>query len=307
MWSVRRHITASSEGGGSPRRVMIKGLFYIACSSVAYGIMPVFSTQLLRSGMNSQSVVVFRFAFAAAGALAALLLTRTPMRVSGRQLWQLVLFGLFGYGATAFLLTSSYQYLPIGLCTMFHFSYPILVTVIMAVLYRERVSPGKAAAIVLAAGGIVLMAEFSARLHIAGVLLALSSGLTYAIFVVANRKSAFSTLPPLVIVFYTTAALTVFFAGQSALTGKLIAPSTPFAWLCTVMVGLLCSLFALCMLNMAIRTIGATNAAIGNLLEPLTSLAAGAIIYGDRVDLRTGIGCGLVFAAVLLVVLSGRK
>lgn len=286
---------------------MLKGLLYITCSSVAYGIMPVFSTQLLRAGMNSQSVVVFRFAFAAAGALAVLLLRHIPMRVSGRQFGQLLLFGVFGYGATAFLLTSSYQYLPIGLSTMFHFSYPILVTIIMAVLYRERVTAGKVLAISLAAGGIVLMAEFSAQLQMAGVLLALSSGLTYAVFVVANRKSAFSTLPPLVIVFYTTAALTVFFAGQSLATGTLVLPPAPTAWLYTALVGLLCSLFALCMLNMAIRTMGATNAAIGNLLEPLTSLIAGAAVYGDRIDLRAAAGCGLVFLAVLLVVVNDKK
>ena len=284
-----------------------KGIFCIFAASVAYGIMPVFSTQLLRSGMNSQSVIIFRFAFASLGALVLLCFTRTPLRVTRRQLWQLTFFGICGYGATALLLTCSYQYLPIGIATMFHFSYPLLVTVIMAVFYREKLTVWKVLAVLSALCGMVLMADFSAGgMQAMGILLALCSSLTYAMFVVANLKSSFAPLPPLVISFYSTVSLSLFFLVQALATVHLTLPPPPAAWGYSAAVGWICSLFALCMLNAAIRAIGATRASIGNLLEPLTSLIAGAVIYGDRIGSRAISGCALVLLAVLLVALDGR-
>lgn len=285
---------------------MLKGILYIALASVAYGIMPVFSTQLLGMGLNSQSVVLFRFFFAALGALVLLLMTRTPLKVKWNQFFHLVLFGILGYGATAFLLTSSYQYLPIGISTMFHFSYPLFVTLIMWLMFREKLSVGKILAVVSALGGMALIAEFSGALNPTGMLLALGSGITYAVFVVANRKSAFRSLPPLVVVFYTTTSMSFVFLMQTLVTDSLIIPPTPAAWVYSVAVGWVCSLFALSMLNKAVRTIGATYAAIGNMLEPLTSLAAGAIVYGDRITGKATVGCMLVLLAVMIMALEEK-
>ena len=55
-----------------------------------------------------------------------------------------------------------------------------------------------------------------------------------------------------------------------------------------------------------ISVLGASNASILNILEPLTSLISGALIYGDQLSIPTMIGCGLVILAILLVSLAGK-
>ena len=49
----------------------------------------------------------------------------------------MVAVGILGFGLTATLLTASYSYIPVGLATMFHFSYPLFVLLIMVVITRS--------------------------------------------------------------------------------------------------------------------------------------------------------------------------
>ena len=44
---------------------MAKGYLAIIAASILYGIMPVLSKELLLEGMNSNSIVVWRFGFSA--------------------------------------------------------------------------------------------------------------------------------------------------------------------------------------------------------------------------------------------------
>lgn len=284
---------------------MLKGIVYIVMASVAYGILPAFSKTLLASGMNSQSVLFFRFLFAAVGALAIAKVSKTSLKVTRKQLYQLAFFSVAGYGATSFLLTTSYQYLPIGLATMFHFSYPLLVTIIMCVLYRERITGWKILAVCSAVLGIVMISELSGELNTTGMIFALCSGLTYAVYVVASRKSSFKDLPSLTVVLYTTTFLTVLFLLQGLITNSIAAPPTASAWFLALAEGWICSLFALLMLNKAVKSIGATYAAIGNMLEPITSLVVGTLLFGDVLGIRAYIGCVLVLFAVLLIAVDG--
>jgi len=69
---------------------------------------------------------------------------------------------------------------------------------------------------------------------------------------------------------------------------------------------LFCTVFSLRLLLYGISVLGASNASILNILEPLTSLISGALIYGDQLSIPTMIGCGLVILAILLVSLAGK-
>ena len=79
------------------------------------------------------------------------------------------------------------------------------------------------------------------------------------------------------------------------------------AWLLAASCGLISLLFATLMLITAVRRIGASSAAIGNMLEPVTSIVAGAVIFSDRLPLLSLGGCALVLLAVLLIALDERR
>jgi drug/metabolite transporter (DMT)-like permease len=286
---------------------MLLGFVYIVLASIAFGFSPVFSKEIMKSGMDAQSTLAFVNATAALGALPFLLVRRKKLKVSKKQLWQLLIFGGCSYGLTELLLIYSYKYLPIGLAVMFHFIYPIVVTVVMVVLYREKVSVVKIAAILAALIGLYLILDLSGSLSLRGVILAMSSGFAYAVYVVANRKCAYRELPPLMIVLITMLFCALGFGLYQFAEGGLTFPTTSKTWLMVAASSLFSHLFALNMLICAVRRIGASNAAIGNMLEPLTSLLAGVVIYGDRLPLISFGGCALMLLAILLITIDEKK
>lgn len=50
----------------------------------------------------------------------------------------MIVVGILGFGMTATLMTAAYNYIPVGLATMFQFSYPLFVLIIMVILTKEK-------------------------------------------------------------------------------------------------------------------------------------------------------------------------
>ena len=164
------------------------GFVCIVLASLAFGFSPVFETEIMASGMDAQSTLFFVNTFAAAGAVVTLLIGRKKLRVTNRQLWQLLVFGGVSFGLTGLLLVNSYRFVPIGLATMFHFIYPIIVSLAMVTIYNEKASVLKITSILLALAGLYLVLDLSGNLSLKGVALALGSGFTYAVYVGGKPK-----------------------------------------------------------------------------------------------------------------------
>jgi len=286
---------------------MFVGIICIICASVAFGFAPVFAKEITGTGMDTISMLVSTNAVALIVSGAVLLVRKSELKVTKKQLWQLLVFGGGGYGLTILLLNSAYRFLPIGLGVMLHFIYPTVVTVGMVVFFKERISVMKAAAVIVSIAGLFLILDTSGETSFLGAALALGSGLAYAVYVAANRKCNYSGLPPYVIVFSTVAVPFLGFITFQLITGNLMLPPTARAWILVAGAGVVDHLFAVFMLTCAIRRLGATNAAIGNMLEPVTSVLAGAALYSDRIPLISLGGCALVLLAVLFIVLDERR
>ena len=285
---------------------MLQGYVCIILASVAFGLSPVCATQMMAFGMDAQNTLVWTSGFAALGAGAVILIRRDSLKVTGKQFRQLLLFCGGGYGLTALLLTHSYRFLPIGLATMFHFIYPLIVTIIMARMNKMRIPLLRKIGILTALLGLALTLDLSGKTSLPGVLLSLGSGVTYAVYVVANRQAAYKELSTVVVVFYTALFNTICFSLLQLMVGKIVFPPSRLVWLLAVGGGLFTRLLALLTLTQAVRRIGASNAAIGNMLEPLTSLVAGAVIYSDRIPPHSWAGCVLILSAILLIVLHEK-
>ena len=286
---------------------MAIGILCVIFASVAFGIGPVFIKELMAYGMNTTDMLLFTRIIILIATGAILLIRKVSFRVTKTQLWQLLLFAGCSNGMTAWLLISSYRFLPIGFATMFHFIYPVIVTVFMALFYKEKISTMKIFSIVLAITGLCLILDLSGSVSFIGVALALGSGLTYAVYVIANRISVYKELSAFVIIFYSSLIVLLGSVFVQLVNGQLIMPSTGWEWLLISANGLLGNLFAFLMLIHGIRRIGASNAAIANMLEPITALVAGIVIYGERIGFIALCGCILVLLAITLIAVNKKN
>ena len=285
---------------------MFLGIIYVVLASVAFGFAPVFSKEIVGTGVNIMSMLAITNAIATVVIGVMLLIRRPKMKVTKEQILQLVVFSGGGYAMTILLLNNSYGLLPIGLATMLHFIYPVVVTVGMVVFFKERLSVVKVTAIFAALIGLYLILDITGETSLKGALLALGSGFAYAIYVGANRKANYSQLPALVVVFSTVLVPFLGFTIYGLITKSLMLPPTGKSWILISAASIVDHLFAIYMLTCAIRRLGASNAAIGNMLEPMTSLLLGIVIYNDRIQLSSLVGCGLILLAVLIIIFSER-
>ncbi|MBQ1318300.1 MAG: DMT family transporter [Solobacterium sp.] len=282
-----------------------KGVLAVVGASCLYGVLPIFSKAILNEGMNTNALVFNRFMFTMLFSLLILKALRIDMRVTKRQLIELVLAALIGYGMTASLLTLAYSLIPVGLATMFHFTNPLFVTLAMIVIFKEKATLFKGISMVCAVAGLILMADFS-RLAPLGVLLAVMSGITYASYVIANKKCSFASLNQFVIVFYVGLVNWIFFGIRNALTHDLALPPTLKAWVYMVILALFCTIGALFLLTYGIRTLGASTASVLNMLEPVVSLIAGIIVYHEAVSFKSLLGCLFIVISGIVVVMDKK-
>ena len=280
---------------------MFQGIIALVLASVGFGMLPVQTKLLLAQGMENTAITAWRFVLSALLVFLYLRASGKSLKLTRRQGKAVFLLGMLGYLATSILLTSSYLYLPSGAATMLHFSYPILVTIAGAVFFREKFTWKTAVSVAMTAAGLALMGSqcLQAGSNAVGILLALLSGLAYAVYVISLNRSVMRELDSACLAFYVIALCSVSLIGVSWIqNGQLLLPTRGIHFLLLVSLSGFCTVAPLILLSYGIRRVGETCAAMINLLEPVISLAAGWILLREAVSLLSAIGSVLVLLSI---------
>jgi drug/metabolite transporter (DMT)-like permease len=283
--------------------IKTKGYLAGATAAISYGLNPLFALPLYAAGMNTDSVLCYRYGIATIILGVLMALTRKSFRLTRRQFPQMCLFGVL-FALSSLLLFESYRYMDVGIASTILFVYPVFVAVINAVFYRERVSPLTILSIVLALVGISLLysGDGTSTLSITGTVLVLASSLSYAIYIVAVNRSSIRHLPSTTVTFYAI------LLGQSVFIVRMIAWSglspieSGLSTVCVIGLALFPTIISLVTLAISIRCIGSTPAAILGALEPVSALVVGICVFGERLTLTAVFGIILVLMAVTLLV-----
>ena len=292
----------------SPRTI---GLFCGAVAAAAYGLNPLFAVPLYKFGLTPVMVLFFRFALASVMLLPVLLIKQIGLKIDRREAWASCLGGALMV-ASSLCLYSSFNHMDIGLAMTILFVYPVIVAVVMSVFFGEKVSWSTAISILLALVGLVFITCIGKppkadSITLAGVLLALGSSLSYALYIVAVRKTAMHNMPSEKLTFYTVVFGTPMFFVLVKCGMNLNVPSQLAAWGYLLGVAFIPTIIALAFMAISIDKIGATPTAILGVLEPVTGLLVGILLYNERLTVYSTRGIILIFAAVMLVIVGDRK
>lgn len=278
-------------------------------AAVCYGTNPLGALNLYAEGMNTPSVLFYRFGLAwvivAAIMLYKTLSGRESLRVDRRQFLTLTALGVL-FILSSLTLYLSFHHMPAGVASTILFTYPVMTAAIMAIFFRERIRFATVASIVLALTGVLLLywGDPGGTLSTLGVVLVLVSALTYALYIIVVDKSplAMSSFKiNFFVLFYCAAGMALF----ALLSGQpLMVPPTPRAWLWVSWLALVPAIMALVMMVYAAKYIGSTPTAILGALEPTTAVLIGIFIFGEPFSVRLLIGIVLILASVTLIVLS---
>ena len=283
-----------------------RGCVLGAVAAASYGLNPLFTLPLYGAGMGVDSVLFYRYLLAAAMLGALMLVRRQSFAVRRRDLVPLAVMGLL-FSFSSLFLFESYNHMDAGIASTILFLYPVLVAVIMAVGFHEKVSRITELSILLAFTGIAMLYKGGGEtLSFLGVALVFLSSLCYAVYIVGVNRSALRGLPTEKLTFYALLFGLSVYVVRLRFCADLQAIPTPGLWINAVSLALFPTIVSLVTMAAAIRAIGSTPTAILGALEPLTALFFGVVVFGERLTPRIVLGVVLILAAVTLII-AGRS
>lgn len=285
----------------------VKGVVYAIVSSATFGLIPLFSIPLLHVGMASPAILFYRMLLSSVIMAAVAMCTGRNFRISWRDFGVLAGLSLM-YAATALGLLRSYDYIPSGVATTVNFLYPLVVTIVMTLFFRERSSIWIVIAIFISLIGVALLAWGDAGSHDPGRGLAYAGAtvVTYAVYIIGVMKSRAGRLDPLVVAFYVLTFSAAIFLVYALSTSGIGVVHTWTTWRNLLLLALLPTVLSNLTLVLAIKEIGSTMTSILGSMEPLTAVLVGVIHFGERFDLDAAAGLILVITAVIIVILQTR-
>ena len=282
------------------------GILCAILSAVCYGTNPFGALPLYEGGVNTATVLAHRFGLAVILLAVIMIIKRIDFKVTRREFKVLFSLGVL-FAASSITYYQSFHFMDAGIASTILFVYPVMVAVIMALFFKEKVTSMTVMAIVMSLAGIGLLYKGGAgvSLSVIGIVLCILSSLAYAIYIIVVNQSSIQ-MSSFKVTFYAMLVCEITLILYSFTSPELylhMLPS-PRAWSFAVWLSVVPTILSLVFMTVAVHHVGATPTAILGALEPLTAVTIGVIIFGETLTPRLVVGIIFILFAVMLVVLG---
>ena len=289
-------------------RKLLQGYVYIILSAVIFGLMPLMASLIYADGVNSITLAFLRNLLSLP--LLAVLAFSSKRRVClcVKALPRLGFIALMGCCLTPLLLFSSYNYIQSGTATVFHFIYPAVVVLGEFIFLKSQKNRKHILCVLICMAGIALFYSPGHALDLRGSLFALSSGITYAVYVISLSTYKHDKGSVFGFSLCVSSIASVLLLLICLLTGQLALPKTLLGWLLTAGFACIVNAGAVALFQRGTFLIGGSRASILSTFEPITGVFVGILVFRESVSPFTLLGTALVIAAgILIAVLDVRK
>lgn len=280
-----------------------KGFILGAIAAASYGMNPLFTLPLYSAGMSVDTVLFYRYSLAVIVLGIMMKFQKQSFAIKRVDVLPLCIMGLL-FAFSSLFLFMSYNYMDVGIASTILFVYPVLVAIIMAVVFKEKVSPITMFSIALAFVGISMLCKSPGgqTLSLVGITFVFLSSLSYAIYIVGVNRSSLKDMPIAKLTFYVLLfGLSVYVVRLQFCTELQVIP-TPMLWINAVSLAVFPTVISLVTMTKAIHYIGSTPTAILGALEPVTALFFGVLVFGEQLTPRIILGILMVITAVTLII-----
>ena len=221
-----------------------------------------------------------------------------------RDVAALVALGFVGYYLSSYTDFAGLQYISASLERLILFTYPTVVVLLSALVYRKPVTGRTLAALLLCYGGVVLV--FANDLRVAprggdvvlGGVLVFASAALYAVYLVFAAP-VIQRLGSLRFIAWAMLASTVFVFAQFALTHPLsVLAVPPRVHALSLAMAVFSTVLPTWLMAEALKRIGANRAALVGSLGPVFTIALGFLLLDEPLHPIQFAGVALVLAGV---------
>jgi drug/metabolite transporter (DMT)-like permease len=298
-----------------------KGIALILLSAASFGVMPIFA-KLAYAQMDFpqatevKTVLAIRFCVAAvfmwllwawqrrSGAA-----SRVPLRPA--TILPLVALGALGYVGQSFSYFTAIGIISASATGLLLYTYPILVTIMARIFFREQLTVRKMLALALAtfgtlmvlgiAGSLLGLSDSSlGRVDPAGAAWGVAAAVIYSIYIIAGTRFT-AGLPPFFSSTVIISSAAIVYTVWGFLSGELRLDIGWAAWFWAVCISIICTVVAIAAFFAGLSLIGPSRAAIASTVEPAMTVLLAALILQERITPEQIAGGVLVLSSVLIL------
>jgi len=285
----------------------LRGITFALISSGTFGLIPLFSIPLMEQGMEASSILFYRFLLSTIMMGMICLIRKESFKIPKQHIFTIVALSTL-YAATALFLIYSYHYIPSGIATTIHFMYPIAVSIIMVIFFKERRSIILLLAAFISVIGVVFMCWTGGEnVRFLGVIIAALTILTYSIYIVGINQTKAGRLPAEVLTFYILMFGALIFLGYAFCTTGLTTIPNFTALGRLALLAFLCTVVSDFTLVLAIKLVGSTTTSILGSMEPMVAVGVGVLYFSEPFSINSLIGIVLIIISVIMVVTQKQQ
>jgi drug/metabolite transporter (DMT)-like permease len=295
----------------SAGRPVTSGLLLAAAGAIAFSGKAIIVKLAYRHGVDAVTLIMYRMLFALPlFVVLAWWAGRGQPALTGRD-WRVVLgLGFTGYYLASFLDFAGLQYVSASLERLILYLNPTLVLLLGVLLGQQRVSRRQLLSMAVCYAGIVLVfgheLNFSGSNVALGAALVFASAVSYAVYLhfSGNEVKRLGALRLTGLATSVAAVLCILqFLVLKPMAAAVVAPQVIGL---SILNATLCTFVPVLLVMMAIERVGPVVTAQTGMIGPLSTIALGVLLLGERIDGWIAAGTALVLTGVWLLARAAR-
>jgi len=278
----------------------IAGVALVIGSACCFGTLGVFGKLAYRLGLTTPQLLSYRFALAALLLWLAAAAMRQPLPPR-RSLVGLAIMGGAGYVGQSGSYFTALHFIPASTNALLLYTFPVVVTLLAALLFGEPLGWLKLGAVGLAFFGTLLVVE--AQLHAAspiGIVLGLGSAAFYSGYILYGSR-LLPGLPPVSATASIMTSAAVVWSAYAGVTGQLAVDWTGPRIGLILTFAVLGTTIPVLTFILGLRLVGPSRAAILSTFEPAATVLLAVIILAETANPIQYLGGAFILASVVLL------
>jgi drug/metabolite transporter (DMT)-like permease len=283
----------------------------VVLSAIAFSGKAILAKLLYRDGVDALTVIALRMGFSLPllFALLSLRQERRGPRLAGRDEVAVLGLGAVGYYASVYGDFAGLEYVSAGLERLLMFTYPTLVLLLSALLFKQPIRSLQIVCLLITYAGIAI--AFRAEIGASddkvwlGSALVFASAFCYAAYLVAGARyidrlgaQRFTAL--------SLSAACVTALAHFGLAGRTLRGLAPRVYGLALVMAVFATVLPALALSIGIRRIGAARAAVLGTVGPVSTLFLAYALLGEPLTATQLVGAALVTLGATLVAFKGR-
>jgi len=290
------------------------GFILVLASALAYSWKAIFIKLAYAYPVDAITLLTLRMLFASPFYVLALILTKknaTAQQIpSGKRLYQIIFVSILGFYLSSILDFEGLKYIDASLERIILFSYPTLVVVFSAILFKAVITKNQVAALCITFTG--LMFTFYGELDsnqinlIRGSAFVFGAAITFALYYLGSSR-LIPVFGPIRFTAYALLIATLITTTHFLIIHPLDVLAQPWPVLgwsaCMAVVSTVLPTF---LLSSGMHRIGPQTSSIISTIGPISTIFIASILLGEVLIIQQIIGAILVVIGVITVGLKGR-